>query len=96
MHQEGELTSYHQFVSYFLAIFETDDIIGKLVVDLMNFKKLGAQSAVEYTQVLWTKTLRCRPVCNEHSLKVTFIEGPIMSTGQSVQNYSAKIDLASL
>lgn len=56
----------------------------------MNFKRPAGRSAVKYAQALWKKALRCGLVCDEYSLKGTFIEGPRQSPRQSVRNYWEK------
>lgn len=56
--QEGKLTSYCDVVSYLLATYATVAIIAKAGMNIKNSRQIACQSAVEYVQVLWTRSLR--------------------------------------
>lgn len=45
--QVGKLTSYSEVVHYLLDTYETDTIIAEVDINIVNFKQLVGQSAVE-------------------------------------------------
>lgn len=59
-------------------------------VDMMNFKQPTNQSAMEYTQTLRTRPLRCIRVYGKYRLKGKIIEGLRQSIQESLESYWAK------
>lgn len=79
-----------------LAKYAADDIIAEANLIIMNLKQPKGQCAVEYTQALWTKTLRYTTVYDKSRLEGTFIAGLRQSILECILSYRAKNQSAPL
>lgn len=86
VHLQGALKSYSGTVPSLLNHYDMDDNITKLDVEVCN-RRQGLLSPVDYTQGMWTRTVRCRSTHDGKSLKALFAEGVTFPIRQTLQNW---------